>query len=173
MTSKRADVSVQSAGDQWMLVFVRVLGHSPAEVWDALTDPNALAQWSPFETDHRLDKIGSVTITTVDGENRMDSPSQVRVADRPSRLEYTWGDDVVRWELEPIEAGTRLTLRHTHGNRAWMPKLAAGWDLCLGVADRLMGGEVVTPIRGQDALSYGFDQLEREYGDDLGIEPAT
>ena len=52
-----------------------------------------------------------------------------------------------------------------------MPKLAAGWDLTIGTIDGLLDGEPVTPIRGRDAMNYGFAELERGYGDDLGIEP--
>jgi uncharacterized protein YndB with AHSA1/START domain len=89
MTSNRADVAVTSAGDQWTLVFARVLRHPPAAVWDALTDPVALAQWAPFEADRGLDHLGAATITMIDGDVRLDSPSEVRVAERPRLLEFT------------------------------------------------------------------------------------
>jgi uncharacterized protein YndB with AHSA1/START domain len=171
MTSNRADVAVTSAGDQWTLVFARVLRHPPAAVWDALTDPAALAQWAPFEADRGLDHLGAATITMIDGDIRLDSPSEVRLAERPRLLEYTWGEDLLRWELTPVDAGTQLTLRHTHGNRSWIPKLAAGWDLTVGTIDDLLDGKPVTPIRGRAALNYGFAELERGYADDLGIEP--
>jgi uncharacterized protein YndB with AHSA1/START domain len=171
MTTHRADVAVAPSGAHWMLIFVRVLRHPPAEVWDALTDPKALAQWAPFETDASLDHVGDATITMIDGDVRVDAEAHVRIADRPTLLEYLWGDDLLRWELEPIEAGTRLTLRHTHGDRALLPLMAAGWDLCLAVAERMLDGEPVTAIRGQDAMNYGFAELERGYRDDLGIDP--
>jgi uncharacterized protein YndB with AHSA1/START domain len=171
MTGNRAEVAVQASGEQWTLLFVRILRHTPEQVWDALTDPKALARWSPFETDRGLDALGPATLRMVDGDSRVDSPAQVRIAERPVLLEYTWGDDLLRWELQPAADGTRLTLRHTHANRGWMPKLAAGWDLCIGQVDAVLDGDTVTPIRGRDAMKHGFAELERAYGDDLGIEP--
>jgi hypothetical protein len=142
-----------------------------ASWWLLWRSAKALAQWAPFETDSGLDHVGDATLTMIDGDIRVDAEAQVRIADRPTLLEYLWGDDLLRWELEPIEAGTRLTLRHTHGDRTLLPMMAAGWDLCLGVAERMLDGESVTPIRGQDAMNYGFPELERGYRDDLGIEP--
>jgi len=68
--------------------------------------------------------------------------------------------------------GTRLTLRHTISNREWVPKVAAGWHLCLLVAERLLDGHPIDPIRGQEAHNHGWDDLNRAYAGELGI-PAT
>ena len=51
----------------------------------------------------------------------------------------------------------------------WVPKAAAGWDLCLDVAERLMDGAAVTPIRGADALEHGWQALHDRYAEHLGI----
>ena len=62
-------------------------------------------------------------------------------------LEYTWGDDVLRWQLEPTRRGTRLTLLHTMDDHAMLPKVAAGWHICLDVADQAMSGNPIRPHR--------------------------
>ena len=44
---------VHKDGDQWTLVLVRQLHHSPDKVWQALTDPAHLREWAPFEAIRR------------------------------------------------------------------------------------------------------------------------
>ena len=85
--------------------------------------------------------------------------SEVRLAEAPQILEYTWGGDVVRWELEAVESGTRLTLRHSVEDRTWLPKVAAGWHICLDVAERALGGQPIGRIVAADAKRFGWDRL--------------
>jgi len=42
---------VRKDGAKWTLILVRELRHSPAKVWQALTDPAHLREWAPFEVD--------------------------------------------------------------------------------------------------------------------------
>jgi hypothetical protein len=74
----------------------------------------------------------------------------------------------VRWELAPVPGGTRLTLRQTLTDRDWAAKVAAGWHICLAVADRLLDGDPVGPIVGQNARNYGWDDLSEAYPKRLG-----
>jgi len=83
-------------------------------------------------------------------------------------LEYTWGEDVLRWELEAIATGTRLALRHTLSDRSWASKVAAGWHICLDVADHLLAGAPVGRIVAEEAFEYDWARLAREYGERLG-----
>ena len=45
---------VRKDGEKWTLVLVRELRHPPAKVWQALTDPEHLREWAPFESDPTL-----------------------------------------------------------------------------------------------------------------------
>ncbi|MGH3747651.1 MAG: SRPBCC family protein [Micromonosporaceae bacterium] len=164
-----ADVDCHASGDRWTLVMVRDLRHPPAKVWEALTDPARLAQWAPFTTDRNLAGLGSATLTMIDGDTSMELAASVRQADPPRLLEYTWGSDVLRWELVGSDTGTQLTLRHTVEERGTAPKIAAGWHLCLAVAERLLGGAPIAPIRGADALNYGWEELNNSYANKLGM----
>ena len=128
---------------------------------------------SPFTADRDLGTFGEATLTMVDGETREDLAAEVTRAERPTLLEYTWGPDRVRWELAPTESGTRLTLRHTVGDDDLIPKIAAGWHLCLDVAERLLVGDPVGPIRGEDAKNYGWDDLRDAYAERLGSSGST
>ncbi len=167
-----ADVELLPSGERWALVFVRELRHPPEEVWSALTDPAQVAAWSPFTPDRDLSAVGDATLTMLDGGEAQDFQASVRRADRPTLLEYTWGTDVLRWELAATDGGTRLTLQHTLDDREWAPRTAAGWHLCLVVAEHLLGGDPIGPIIGDNARNYGWDELHEAYAEKLGEVPA-
>jgi len=158
-----ADASVAGAGERWTLIFVRALPHPPEKVWAALTDPGRLDRWAPFAAARDLSRTGETTLTMVDGPDRTDLPATVLRAEAPALLEYTWGDDLLRWELTPADGGTRLTLRHTFAKREEAPMFAAGWHLCVAVLTRLLAGDPVGVIRGRDATAYGWDELRAAY----------
>jgi len=128
------------ATTRWTLVFVRELKHPPEAVWAALTQRDRLAAWAPFTASRDLDELGPATLTMIDRDVTEDLAATVLRVEPPTLLEYTWDDDHLRWELEPTEGGTRLTLHHTVPGRDWLSKVAAGWHLCLDVAERLLDG---------------------------------
>jgi uncharacterized protein YndB with AHSA1/START domain len=166
-----ADVSARPAdGTRWTLVFTRTLHHPPEAVWAAITDPDQLGQWAPFTADRSLATTGDVVLTMVDGMEVDVSDARVTRADPPSLLEYTWGTQPLRWELEAVDGGTKLTLSHTVDASDWVPKVAAGWHLCLVVAERLLDGHPIPPIRGEDARNCGWQELNDAYAATLGIE---
>jgi uncharacterized protein YndB with AHSA1/START domain len=164
-----APVDCQASDDRWTLVFVRDLSHRPEKVWAALTEPAQLAQWAPYTANRDLDSPGEATLTMIDGDVTQDLSASVLRAEPPTLLEYTLGTDLLRWELTPADSGTRLTLRHTVASREWVPKVAAGWHICLVVAEHLLDGQPIGPIRGQEALNYGWNELHDAYAEKLGI----
>lgn len=168
-----AEVELSASGDRWTLVFVRHLRHSPDKVWLALTDPAQLRQWSPFTADRDLGAAGEATLTMIDGDQAQDLAAAVRRAEALTLLEYTWGNDVLRWELAAAESGTRLTLRHTVEDLYFVAGAAAGWHLCLVVAEHLLDGDRIDPIRGEDAQHYGWAELHAAYAETLGISAAV
>ena len=163
-----ADVTLEPAGEQWTLIFVRELRQPPPAVWGALTDPAQLDRWSPFTAAGDLGRVGETTLTMIDGDVRQEMPATVLRAEPPALLEYSWGDDVLRWELEPAGAGTRLTLRHTLAKPGMDAMVAAGWHLCFAVLQRLLDGDPAGVIRGRDALDHGWAELRDAYAQRLG-----
>ncbi len=156
-------------GGRSTLVFVRHLRHPPAKVWAALTDPERLRQWAPFDSDRNLETPGPATLSMTDGDTTEVFSANVLRAVAPELLEYTWGEDLMRWELAPDGTGTRLTLRHTVESPDWVPRTAAGWHLCLVVAERLLDGQPIGPIVGREAKKYGWERLHDAYAAKLGI----
>ncbi|HEV7656648.1 MAG TPA: SRPBCC family protein [Mycobacteriales bacterium] len=157
----------ESTAEGWVLVLTRQLEHEPAKVWAALTEPGQLERWAPFTAERSLAEPGDLTLTMIDGPSTVDLPATVTTADPPTLLEYRWGEDLLRWELIPAAAGTRLTLRHRVGSQDDLARAAAGWHLCLDVAGHLLDGDPVPPVRGREALEHGWQALHDDYAAQL------
>jgi uncharacterized protein YndB with AHSA1/START domain len=170
---------VHKDGDTWTLVLVRELRHSPERVWQALTEPAQLHEWAPFDADRSLATPGAtVKLTTVGAPSAPVSDTTVKRADAPKVLEYAWGGQDIRWELEPSGGGTRLTLWHNI-DRRFVSMGAAGWHICFDVLDHLLGGAPIGRLVAGDALKFpGWQRLNAEYARQFGVEapswaPAT
>ena len=165
---------VQKDGEKWTLVLVRELRHSPQTVWQALTDPAHLGQWAPFEADGSLGTAGrTVKLTTVGAPTPVVSETTVTRADAPRVLEYNWGAQDIRWELEASDAGTRLTLWHNI-DRRFISMGAAGWHICFDVLDHLLSGTPIGRIAGLEAVAFGgWQRLNGEYAQQFGAESAS
>jgi uncharacterized protein YndB with AHSA1/START domain len=162
---------VKKDGDNWTLVMVRDLRHAPEQVWQALTDPAHVREWAPFDADGDLGKAGAkVNLTTVGAPTPTVSETTVKVAEAPRRLEYPWGGNDIRWELEPWNGGTRLTLWHNI-DRRYIAMGAAGWHIVFDVLDRLLDGQPIGRIAGPEAMKFGWQGLFAEYGKQFGVEP--
>ena len=162
---------VEKDGEKWTLVLVRDLQHPPAKVWKALTEPEHLREWAPFDSDRSLDAVGTARLTTVGAPSPLVSETRVKRADAPRALEYTWGGGDIRWELEPLGSnGTRLTLWHNI-NRGYIAMGAAGWHICLDVLDRLLADQPIGRIVGADAMQFdGWQRLNAEYAEQFGVK---
>jgi uncharacterized protein YndB with AHSA1/START domain len=155
---------VRKDGDRWTLVLVRDLHHAPAKVWKALTDSEELREWAPYDSDRNLDAVGTARLTTVGAPTPQVSETQVKRADAPKVLEFNWGGQDIRWELEPTgDGGTRLRLWHNI-DRNFIAMGAAGWHICLDVLDRFIDGHPIGRIVGADAMKFGgWQRLHTEY----------
>jgi uncharacterized protein YndB with AHSA1/START domain len=161
---------IRKDGDKWTLILVRELRHPPGPVWQALTDPAQLSAWAPFDADRNLTAAGPVRFTTVGTPAPLVSEVTVHRAEAPRLLEYSWAGSDLRWELEPLDGGTRLTLWHNIDRRfiAWG---AAGWHVCFDVLDRLLAGRPLGRIVGTEAMQFtGWQRLTAEYARQFGVE---
>jgi len=163
---------VRKDGEKWTLILVRELRHAPEKVWQALTDPAQLCDWAPFDADASLGTAGTaVKLTTVGAPTPHVTETTVTRADAPRVLEYNWGHFDVRWELEAVGGGTRLTLWHNI-DRRFISMGAAGWHICLDVLDRLLGEVPIGRMVAGDAIKFGgWKQLNAEYATQFGVEP--
>jgi uncharacterized protein YndB with AHSA1/START domain len=155
---------VQKDGEKWTLILVRELRHPPEKVWRAITEPKHVREWAPFEVDRSLGTVGTTVNLTWIGTAQV-SETRVTRADAPRVLEF----HDIRWELEALGSGTRLTLWHNIDRRfiAWG---AAGWHICFDVLERLLVGTPIGRIVGTDAMKFGWQRLNAEYAQQFGIE---
>ena len=135
---------IRKAGEKWTLILVRELRHSPEKSRQALTGPSASrASGAPlrrrWEPGHGWSHGES--FTTVGAPAQRVSETTVTRADAPKVLEYNWGGFDMRWELEALAGGTRLTLWTNIGHR-FISMGAAGWHICFDVLDRLRPAEL-------------------------------
>jgi uncharacterized protein YndB with AHSA1/START domain len=102
------------ARDRWeRIVSSNIIPARPEEIWRALTDPNALRQWL-ISCHGSLEDVGRDCILDFeDGDFFLTRPQTVNA---PHQLEWVWrwlgiGPAwTVKWYLEPVEGGTRVTV---------------------------------------------------------------
>lgn len=162
---------IEKDGENWTLVLVRKLRHPPDKVWQALTDPAHLCEWAPFDSDKSLGRAGvTAKLSTVGAPTPQVSETIVTRADAPKTLEYKWGGNDLRWSLEAVDGGTRLTLWHNI-DRRFISMGAAGWHVCLDVLERLLSGQPIGRLVGQDAMKFGgWQRLNADYANKFGVE---
>jgi uncharacterized protein YndB with AHSA1/START domain len=161
---------VRKDGEKWTLVLVRDLSHPPVKVWQALTEPEHLREWAPFDSDQSLATVGTAKLSTVGTPKPFVSETQVKRADAPKLLEFNWGDQDIRWQLEPLGAGgTRLTLWHSI-DRKFIAMGAAGWQICFDVLERLLAERPIGRIVGPEAVKFGWQRLHAEYAKQFAEE---
>jgi uncharacterized protein YndB with AHSA1/START domain len=160
---------VKKDGDKWTLVLVRQLRHAPERVWEAITDPAHLREWAPFDADHSLASAGTtVKLTTVGAPGPHVTETTVTRADAPKLLEYSWGGNDMRWELEPVGGGTRMTL-WSNIDRRYIAMGAAGWHICFDVLEHALDGTPIGRMAGPEVMKFdGWQRLHTEYAKQFG-----
>jgi uncharacterized protein YndB with AHSA1/START domain len=132
---------LRQVGDQHQLVFTRRLPHGREKVWRALIEPQHLKAWFPARIDG--ERVAGAKLTFVFEHNEGPSVEGEMLAfDPPTLLEFTWGGDTLRFELQPDEGGgTVLTLRNTFDEQGKAARDAAGWHTCLDALAHELDGE--------------------------------
>lgn len=108
----------------------RTFAVSIDELWSALTEPERVRRWfSPAKIEPRVG--GRIEMEGYDGSSMMEG--MIRVFDPPRVFEYDWVSrhqtSIVRYELEPDGAGTRLTLTEQRLTDVATERRTAGWHL--------------------------------------------
>ena len=118
----------------------RHLPDPPAVVWRALTEREQLRSWFPCDVivaGERWEPGAAITFEFPSEVIDMTLTGEVLEVDEPNALAFTWGDEILRFELAADNGGTRLVLINELSPSA-AARNAAGWDTCL---DRLAGLE--------------------------------
>lgn len=135
--------TVEPVPGGWRLRFERVLAHPPPAVWAALTDPARTPAWWG-ELDAEL-RVGGRFAMTWNG-GRATFRATISACDPPRLLE-AGGDEhhgTLRWELTPVDAGTRLVFTSTVPHEVG-PDALAGWHWHLDALPVALDGGFVEP----------------------------
>src|SRR5205809_344083 len=118
----------------------RHLADPPDVVWEALTEREQLRSWFPCDvilSGGRWEVGAAITFPFFSEVLALTLTGEVLEVDEPNVLAFTWGDDMLRFELSAEGDGTRLVLIDELPPDS-AARNAAGWESCL---DRLEGRE--------------------------------
>jgi uncharacterized protein YndB with AHSA1/START domain len=129
------DGTLLREGDLYVLRFERHFPHAMERVWRTVSEPAELATWFPAEVEIELAVDGSVRFTHLGLDvhpELLPTNGIVTDLDPPRMLAFSWGDDLLRFELSAEAEGCVLVFTHHFANRASAPRSGAGWNVCLG-----------------------------------------
>ena len=175
MTAQQATMAaVLRDEDRIGLRFDRRLAHRPEKVWRALTESEHLRHWMPCDivgerragADIELPFWPDHVVTY-----EIDEPvlaGRINVWEPPSVFEWTWGGDVLRFELAPADGGTSLTFTtwladHDPGAAA---NAAGGYHVCLEHLARLLDGDTHLALTDTD-VQADADRWQHRYAEVL------
>lgn len=155
---------LEVAGKVATITFERYIGHPPAAVWQAITDPAEVRAWfgemeiEPGADGHvgmLFDGDGPESDRQVGGRILAWEPLQV--------FEYEWqnpglGDTVVRFELEAAEGGTRLRVIHRSITVESAKGYTPGWHAYLDRLEAHVAGEELPDWWGR------YQEVAENYG---------
>jgi uncharacterized protein YndB with AHSA1/START domain len=161
------DGVLEQDGDRSVLRFRRQLAHPREKVWRALTEPEHLAKWFPTSIDGECKAGAPLRFTFPNGEGD-DFEGEMIACDPPSLLEFRWGPDTLRFELEDAGATTVLVFTDTVEEVGKAARDAAGWHACLDVLEHELAGETApwTPTER-------WSQVHDRYVEAFGPEAST
>ena len=115
-TSSLYDGTMERTPDGGVIRFERHLEYGIRDVWDAITDPERLADWwLPFDAEITIDlRAGGEMTFAGTGDEPVELTCTILRVEPPMLLEHTHVDpgSIMRWELEPVDAGCVLRLSH-------------------------------------------------------------
>src|SRR3954453_832818 len=89
---------LEQDGDGWHLHFTRRLPHPPEKVWRALTEPEHLKEWFPNDIEGERKEGATLRLVFRNNEGP-EMKGETLPLRPPAVLEFTWGDDILRFEL--------------------------------------------------------------------------
>jgi uncharacterized protein YndB with AHSA1/START domain len=145
-------------------------------VWRAVTDPAELPAWFPSAVSG--ERAVGAELVFADEEQRArareageptrdDGPpltGRVVAYDPPCVFSFTWGTELLRFELTPDGDGTVLVLTQLLSHQSVAARNGAGWHQCLAALDGLLGAA------NGDGGGDGWQEVYRDYLERMGPE---
>jgi uncharacterized protein YndB with AHSA1/START domain len=149
------------------LRFERRIAHPIDAVWSAITEPGELDHWFPSAVELDLRVGGKLTFTFPEqplSDQPVTMDGKVTDLDPPRLFAFFWGEDHLRFELEPADGGAACVLRFTAviDAKDKAARDAAGWHVCLDGLEQLLAG-----VSG-DTVHGATETWQHVYQDYLG-----
>lgn len=133
---------------RFALTFERLLPQPPRTVWLALTDLKHLRTWFVQVLDYdrsRLQFAPGAVLEFVSTDAAAPTAQGHVTHFEPHRLlEYTWDEEILRWQLEPHgERGCRLRFTNIIADLDTARAVAPGWHAGLDALGAVLDGRAV------------------------------
>lgn len=156
------------------LRFVRDYPHPVPRVWRALTESDQLRFWLPCDVVGDRRSGAPITLPFWPGhveKYAIEEPvltGEITVWEPPHRFGWTWGGDLLLWELSTSEDGTRLTFTTwpAEVELSGVASTAGGYHLCLALLTVLLDADRAPAMTEVDAVAF---RLEEGYKQRFGL----
>ena len=163
--------SLSKDGSRYTVRFERQLPHSPEKVWRVLTERELVKQWFPCEI------VGEWTVgaklefplegLVAQGAKEEDFHGGVLAVEPPRLLEFRWGRDILRYELNPEGDGCRLVFVHSFEDKSTAARNAAGWEMCFARMESALAGQAPAEL-DMEAWGALFERYVAEFEPQAG-----
>jgi uncharacterized protein YndB with AHSA1/START domain len=142
--------TLQTVDGRAVLRFERRLAHAPEKVWRAITEPSELEHWFPAPVEGERAIGAPLRFVFREGE----APPQegtITEFEEPRVFAFTWGESLLRLELQPDSEGCILIFTHAFDDRPSAASYTVGWQRCLAALASLLDDK---PVDGITPNSY-------------------
>jgi uncharacterized protein YndB with AHSA1/START domain len=161
-------------GDRVGLRFIRRYPHPIERVWRAITESDQLRFWMPCDIVGERRTGAPISLPFWPGhveKYAIEEPAlsgEIQIWEPPARFGWTWGGDVLLWELAQVAGGTELTFRTwpEDPDLAAAVSTAGGYHLCLAELSLLLDTGTAPPMIEVDAVAF---RLEEAYKQRFGL----
>lgn len=124
--------------------FERTFPHPRAAVWAAITEPTQLQTWFPTTVEYETLAAGAPITFRFPQDAYPPMTGSFRTVEPPDRLQFTWGEDLLTFELEDADDdahATRLAFTVVLDDAGKAARDGAGWEACLDKLELVAGGD--------------------------------
>ncbi|HCT81456.1 MAG TPA: hypothetical protein DGG94_02900 [Micromonosporaceae bacterium] len=156
---------------RFALRFELPLAQSRDLVWHVITAPEPLSCWFPAVVNFELKPGAQLRFKPTPAQiQRFNVPQdqtgagQITQVKRPEVLEFTWNDEVLRWELrDDGKGGTVLIFTNIIADRTAVAEVAAAWHAGLEVVKAQLEGKKL-----QTSMWERAEELAGDYANTMG-----
>jgi uncharacterized protein YndB with AHSA1/START domain len=169
--------TLHTSGERPTLRIERRLAHPPTKVWRALTEPAELSKWYPFAARSIDLRVGGM-IHFDDGAGtemeaqimELDPPRVFAFSERAPESMPRESQDLIRFELQPLEQGCLLIFTHTYNDLYGSASYASGWNVCLDALEHAVAG---TPFPEPGPMDQAHERFVAAFGLNEGVASTT